>query len=305
MKTLLGNSETGGIGLIETVLVPTDFTIETEDLLGCLGELRSAGLKRVILLHVVDIHKAQGLAPMFERHANKKIEHYANFARDLELEAETLVVVGEVTKVIIETADQINVDCIIIGATTKGLIKGRLLGRTTEYMVHRSERMLLIEKYNFLKEGKEVYEKACRTTFSRILVPLDFSKEAMRAVEQLQEFSMILKEIVFVHVIDNIKDLDMLEGQKAETIRRLQEIGKRFSGTNIRYSVLEGIPSEEIIKFAAMEDITLIILTVRGKGEISELLLGSTIESILRQTLKPVLLTPANKRSEGDAGKGE
>ncbi len=301
----MGYSVTGGAGLIETVLVPTDFTIETEDLLGCIGELRNAGLKRVILLHVVDIHKAQGLAPMFERHAKEEIEYHANFARDLELEAETLVVVGEVAKVIIEVANQKNVDCIIIGATTKGLIKGRFLGRTTEYIAHRSERMLLVEKYNVLKEGKEVYGKACRTTFSRILVPLDFSEEAMRAVEQLHEFTEILKEVVFVHVIDNIKDLDLLDEQKAETIGRLQEIGKRFSGVIVRYSVLEGVPSEEIVKLADMEDVTLIILTARGKGEIKELLLGSTVERVLRQTIKPVLLIPANKRKEEEAGKGE
>lgn len=291
--------------MIERVLIPTDFTIETEDLLGCIGELKNAGLKRVILLHVIDIHKAQGLAPMFERHAKEEIEHYADFATALELEAEALVVVGEVKKVIIEVANQNHVDCIIMGATTEGLIKGRLLGRTTEYITHRSERMLLIEKYNVLREGKEVYGKACRTTFSRILVPLDLSKESIRAVEQLQEFTEILKEIVFVHVIDNIKDFDLLDEQRAETISRLQELGKRFSGVNVRYSILQGVPSEEITRLAEAEDITLIILTARGRGEVKELLLGSTVEKVLRQTIKPVLLIPASRRIEGERRKGE
>ncbi|RXA19630.1 universal stress protein [Methanosarcina sp. MSH10X1] len=291
--------------MIERVLVPTDFTIETEDLLGCIGELKNAGLKRVILLHVIDIHKAQGLAPMFERHAKEEIEHYADFATALELEAEALVVVGEVKKVIIEVANQNHVDCIIMGATTEGLIKGRLLGRTTEYITHRSERMLLIEKYNVLREGKEVYGKACRTTFSRILVPLDFSKESIRAVEQLQEFTEILKEIVFVHVIDNIKDFDLLDEQRAETISRLQELGKRFSGVNVRYSIPQGVPSEEITRLAETEDITLIILTARGRGEVKELLLGSTVEKVLRQTIKPVLLIPASRGREGERRKGE
>lgn len=301
----MGHSETGGIGLIETVLVPTDFTIETEDLLSCIGELKNTGLKKVILLHVIDIHKAQGLAPLFERHAKEEIEHYAEFARALEIETETLAIVGEVKKVIIEVADQKQVDCIIMGATTEGLIKGRFLGRTTEYIAHRSEKILLIEKYNILKKGKEAYGKACRATFSKILVPLDFSKEAMRAVEQLHDFAGIMKEIIFVNVIDNIKDLDLLDEQRAETISRLQEIGKRFPGVNVKYNVPEGVPSEEIVRLADMEDVTLIMLTARGKGEVRELLLGSTVERVLRQTVKPVLLIPASRREEGKPGKGE
>ncbi|MDY9927834.1 universal stress protein [Methanosarcina sp.] len=125
--------------MINTVLIPTDFTIEMEDLLSCVGELKNSGLKKVILLHVVDIHKSQGLAPMFERNAKKKIESYANIARELELETEALVVVGDVRRTIADIADRENADAIIMGATTKGFIQGKLPGRTTEYIARSSK----------------------------------------------------------------------------------------------------------------------------------------------------------------------
>jgi nucleotide-binding universal stress UspA family protein len=293
-------TKNGGYRVITTILVPTDFTIEMEDLLGCIGELKNAGLKKVILLHVVDIHKSQGLAPMFERNAKEIIESYANIARELELETEALVVVGDVRRTIAEIADRENADAIIMGATTKGFIQGKLLGRTTEYIVRSSRKILLVEKYDVLKEGKEVYEKACRTKFSRILVPLDFSKESMGAIEQLREFEGIVKEIVFMHVIDDIKDVNLLDEQREEAKEKLRKIKEQFADIESQVLVVEGIPFDEIVKFASTEDITLIMLTTRGKGMLRDLLLGSTAESVLRKTKKPVLLIPVNKETEGE-----
>jgi len=264
-------------------------------LLSCIGELKNAGLKKVILLHVVDVLRDQGLAPMFERNARDKIEEYAAFVRELELEAETAVVVGDIRKTIAELAEKEDVDCIVMGATTRGIIKGRLLGRTTEYIARKSKRMLLIEKYDALKEGKKVYEKACRATFSRVLVPLDFSKEALRAVEQLSGFSGITREAVLIHVIDDIEDLDLLDEQIERALGELKKIGEQLTGIDIRCRVVEGVPSEEINKLAEIEEVTLIMLTARGKGGIRELLLGSTAENVLRKTTRPVLLIPAEK----------
>lgn len=290
--------ESGGIRLIETILVPVDFTIETEDLLGCIGELKNAGLKKVILLHVMDIHKSQGLAPKFEQNAKKRIEDYAGYIRGFELETEPLVMVGDVKRTISETADRKDVDAIIMGATTKGFIKGKFLGRTTEYIARSSKKILLVEKYDSLKEGKEVYGKACRVTFSRVLVPLDFSKESMKAIEQLQELKEIVKEVLLLHVIDDIKDMDLLDEQIEEAKEKLRRIKGRLAGIKSQYLVVEGIPSDEISKFASMEDVTLIMLTTRGKGDLIDLILGSTAESVLRKTTKPVMIIPASKEFE-------
>jgi nucleotide-binding universal stress UspA family protein len=286
--------------MIMTVLVPVDFTIETEDLLGCIGELKNAGLKKVILLHVVDIHKSQGLAPVFERNEKERLEEYANFIREFELETEPLVMIGDVRRTILEIADREGVDAIIMGATTKGFIKGKLLGRTTEYIARSSKKTLLVEKYDALKEGKEVYEKACSATFSRILIPLDFSKEAMKAIEQLQEFKGIVKEVLLLHVIDDIKDMDLLDEQIDEAKEKLGRIKEQLEGIKSQYLVVEGVPSDEISKLASMEDATMIMLTSRGKGDLMDLILGSTVENVLRKTTKPVMIIPASKEFDGE-----
>jgi nucleotide-binding universal stress UspA family protein len=297
-RNVIIQPETGGIELIETALVPVDFTIETEDLLSCIGELKNTGLKKVILLHVVDIHKSQGLAPMFKRNAEKRIEEYAGFAGELGLETESLVIVGDIKRTISEIADQKDVDAIIMGATTEGFIKGKLLGRTVEYIARSSKKILLIEKYDSLKEGKEVYGKACRATFSRVLVPLDFSRESMKAIDQLQELKGIVPEVLLLHIIDDIKNIDLLSEQREEAKEKLRKIKKQLDGIESHYLVVEGIPSDEIVKLASMEDVTMIMLTSRGKGDLVDLILGNTAENVLRKTKKPVLIIPANKEFE-------
>jgi len=159
---------------------------------------------------------------------------------------------------------------------------------------------MLVEKYDALKKGKEVYGKACRLTFSRILVPLDFSKEAMKAIEQLQEFKGIAKEVLLLHVIDDIKDMDMLDEQIEEAKEKLRRIKERLAGIKSQYLVVEGVPSDEIVKLASMEDVTMIMLTTRGKGDLVDLILGSTAENVLRKTTKPVLIIPASKEFDGE-----
>lgn len=173
-----------------------------------------------------------------------------------------------------------------------------MLGRTAEYIVRSSKKILLVEKYDTLKEGKEVYDKPCRATFSRVLVPLDFSKESMKAIEQLQAFKEIVQEVLLLHVIDDIKDMDLLCEQREEAKEKLRRIKKRLAGIESHYLVVEGIPSDEIVKLASMEDVTMVMLTSRGKGDLVDLILGNTAENVLRKTTKPVLIIPASKEFE-------
>ncbi|TGC10661.1 universal stress protein [Methanolobus halotolerans] len=284
--------------MIRTILVPTDFTIESEELLSCIGELKSSGLEKVILLHVVDIFKSQGLAPMFEENANKRIEEYRQLLEEMQVNASTIVVEGDVKKTIARIADEENVDCIVMGATTSGLIKGRLTGRTTEYIARKSGKIILIEKYDTLRETEEeTYRKACSAKFSEIMLPVDFSENSKKILEEIRHLKDIIHEIVFVHVIESAKNNDELEDKKKESMSLLSEMGKEFEDEHeVKYIIGEGEASEVIDRLAEEMDITLIAMTTHGIGSFKDILLGSTAESLLRRTKKPILLAPADER---------
>jgi len=284
--------------MIETILVPTDFTIESEELLSCVGEFKNTGLKKVILLHVVDIYQAQGLAPMFEENAKKRIGDYKQLLDEMGVNATTLVIQGDVKKTIVRVANEENVDCIVMGATTSGMVKGRLIGRTTEYISRMSGKIVLIEKYDTLRESeKESYIKACSARFSKVMIPVDFSEDSKIVLEEIGFLKDIIDELVFVHVIENAKNKRELDEQKKESLDILHDTGKRFTDElRVNCIVSEGEAAEVIDRLAEEMDVTLIAITTHGIGSFKDILLGSTAESLLRRTRKPVLLIPAGER---------
>ncbi|WP_292463712.1 universal stress protein [Methanolobus sp.] len=283
--------------MIETVLVPVDFTIESKELLACVGELKNAGLKKVILLHVVDIYQAQGLAPMFEENAKKRIVEYRQLLDEISMDASTLVIHGDVKKTIVRVADEENVDCIVMGATTSGLVRGRLIGRTTEYISRSSGKIVLIEKYDTLRESEEEsYVKACSAKFSKVMLPVDMSENSRTLLDEVSGLVDIIDELVVVHVLEDVKS-EEFEITKEQSLNSLSKLGSKFKGDlEVSYYVIEGKPAEVIDSFAEELGITLIAITNRGIGSLKDILLGGTAESLLRKTRKPVLLVPVKNR---------
>lgn len=283
--------------MIETVLVPIDFTIESEEMLACVGEFKNAGLKRVILLHVVDIYQAQGLAPMFEENAKQRIAEYRQPLDEMGIDTGTLVIHGDVKKTIVRVADEENVDCIVMGATTSGLLRGRFLGRTTEYIARESGKIVLLEKYDTLRENEaEIYVKACSAKFSKVLLPVDLSGNSEKILDEIGSLKDIINELVFLHVIEDGKGKAGLETERQRILARLAEMGRRFENElKVSYYVSIGKPDEEIDSLTEELVITLIAITNHGLGSLKDVLLGSTAESLLRRTRKPVLLVPVKK----------
>jgi len=281
--------------MIKTILLPTDFSIEAQELLSCIEQFKSIGLEKVILLHVIDVVHAQGMTPLFEKHAKGKLEEYKQFIEEKGLKAETLISEGDIPKTIVNVAKMKNVDCIVIGSTTGGLIKSLFLGSTSEYVARKSKNMVLVEKYRLLEEDYKSCKKFCETAFQKVLIPIDFSDESLEAVKKIKRLNGKDKELILVHVIEKAKSHEELKKQKSEALKKLEKIGSEMEGFNTKYYVVEGVPPDEINKLATEEDATLIALANKGRGLVKDILIGSTAENLLRKTTRPVLIIPVNR----------
>lgn len=126
-----------------------------------------------------------------------------------------------------------------------------------------------------------------------ILVPLDFSgksRQALRfAVPIAQKFSA---KIHLVHVLPApakaaLADLPRL---KQAAIKRLGEMsGQLPPRLRAGNAALVGKPADEILALAARNNIDLIVLTTKGLSGLRRVLVGSTAETIMRQSVCPVL----------------
>ncbi|HWR65006.1 MAG TPA: universal stress protein [Bellilinea sp.] len=159
--------------------------------------------------------------------------------------------------------------------------------------------------------------------FNRILVPLDGSTLAERAIPHAEEFARIFgSSIVLLQVLDptsfheNPSAVDPLSWQirKAEADMYMQGIAARIRvelqdspadaqggqdqgtdivKTNVEYSIREGKTAENIVNFAHSEAIDLVVISTHGSGGLSRWNISSVTQKVINLIYLPVLVVRA------------
>jgi len=151
----------------------------------------------------------------------------------------------------------------------------------------------------------------------KILVPTDFSENAIQAYTRAQEIAdRFGAKIDFIHVIptlkyfsDSISELgapldmsgDIYPTVQKEAKHRMEELMKDYltdQHIGKAISQIDRKPSTHIAKYAEAEGYDLIVMACKGKHE-SNLLRGSTTEKVIRHSTVPVFTVDARLSSEG------
>ena len=133
---------------------------------------------------------------------------------------------------------------------------------------------------------------------NRVLVPLDFSEEAVEALSNTIEFVSEASKVYTVHVLPRLEATDpsvVWETLSDET--RQKNVEKVFKErcdnpkfSRVQFEVLFGDPSSEIIDFAKHHDIELIVIPSHGRTGLGRFFLGSVAERVVRFSHCPVLV---------------
>jgi nucleotide-binding universal stress UspA family protein len=153
--------------------------------------------------------------------------------------------------------------------------------------------------------------KAARIKISNVLVPIDFSKRSLEAIE----FALpLLKEpgaeLHLMHVFEpdypfsSMMALPLVvpELEVGRRVRRhLKDVANKYSIPLRRENIhaVKGRAFEEICRLARERAINLIVMSTRGNTGLKHLLLGSTVERVVRYSPCPVLIV----RPVGNNGK--
>jgi nucleotide-binding universal stress UspA family protein len=142
--------------------------------------------------------------------------------------------------------------------------------------------------------------------FEKILYPTDFSdvsKKALGYIKTLKDAGA--KEVIVFHIIDEREinhiahlseasiNIEELEKKREEHAR--EEIGViekelKKSGFTVKTMIKKGVPFIDILKAEEEENISVVVIGSHGKSCISEMLLGSVSEKVIRKSSKPVLV---------------
>jgi nucleotide-binding universal stress UspA family protein len=139
-----------------------------------------------------------------------------------------------------------------------------------------------------------------------VVCPVDFSEGSGNALR----YAVAVAEHFFgVLTVSTIDDPLLASGSdaafghgwlKRESLRRLEIFitetlhGRAPAVAELHLEVGVGKPAPEIIRLAETQHADLIVISTRGRRGASKWFLGSTAERVLRDTSRPVLVTPAD-----------
>lgn len=139
--------------------------------------------------------------------------------------------------------------------------------------------------------------------FAKILFATDFSESSEHAFDYASTLAKKFDaRLIILHVINEPVDLrgfyvphisfEKLEEEIRESAEKMMEKFCRTrikDFTNYEAHVVAGIPHEEILKRAASENVSLIVLGTHGRTGLDHVLFGSTAEKIVRKSVCPVM----------------
>lgn len=292
--------------MFRRVLFPTDFSAYATAVMNCLPELKAAGAREVLLLGVIRPAEIP-LGGSLDRDVLEEMRWGAQerlYLAQQALEGQGLVVrtrleVGPPAPTIVRVAEEERVDLIVMGAQGKSLVQELLLGSVAHEVARRAPVPVLIEKFDVIRQlGHVECRRRCAATFRRVLHPTDFSDcalEAFNVVKRLRAAGT--EEVILLHVQDErvmrhrtreqLAEFDRTDMERLEEMRRALTL---YGIPQVKILLRHGIPFVETLKVAEEEAVCLIVLGSRGRSAVAEMIAGSTFESVIRQSLRPVLV---------------
>jgi nucleotide-binding universal stress UspA family protein len=146
--------------------------------------------------------------------------------------------------------------------------------------------------------------------FEKILFPTDFSDVSKKALAFIMTMGEAgVKEVVVLRVIDQqrtelthgiswagkdeIEFFDRIRKQmEQEATEELKPIKSklRAAGFAVKLRVESGVPKLKILEVEKQEDVSVIVLGSHGRSNLTEMLLGSVSEHVIRHCKKPVIV---------------
>ncbi len=285
---------------IKNILVSTDLGPTSDPVMraaAALAELTGAGLH---VLHTYEFNAAQyGDVP-----AETFQERIAQIDQKLDeqikrtLPAGSKVASREVMiyvafKAILERADAVDADLIVVGRHRKDSTVNAFMGSTADRVLREAKVPCL------------VVHDPLSAPLRRVVVPIDLSEPALHALEIGTAWATSLApagepaEIIALHVIPQVYSAGDVPFDSAQLGARMhQEVetrggGQAYQGLRFREEILwSDDATAAILDFIKQEQADMAVLGTHGHGAVKRALIGSVASGVARAAVCPVLLVP-------------
>lgn len=136
------------------------------------------------------------------------------------------------------------------------------------------------------------------------LIPVDGSEHSLHAVRQAVSLAATMKQSPQLLLLNvqwsvakvNVKllfDQQTIDDyQREQGMQALQPARDVLAAAQLsyQYHISVGLPAEAILQYAATQEVSLIIIGTQGKEGLTQWLLGSVAEHVLRLSTAPVMV---------------
>jgi nucleotide-binding universal stress UspA family protein/GNAT superfamily N-acetyltransferase len=275
------------------VLLPTDFSPHAERTAGCIAEV--PGIGDLVLLHVLEPgpDRGQHTVEARIRESLLQLEGIRKWTERPDLPVRVLVherIHDDVAVTILSVAETEKADLIALGARGRTL-RNLVLGSVSAAVLRDAKTGVLVVHDRGLDRG-EALGKYCRSVFSKILCPVDFSKPSYDGVASLREISSG-GEVILLHVLEGDLHGWDFPVARMNAVRRFREMKRGLEKEGFLVSTLlaNGRPAAEVLRVAEEEDVSLVLLSRFGKKDYVQAVgIGSTAAVIAGKAGCPVLV---------------
>jgi len=280
--------------MFKKILFCTDLSPAMDNLLACLGQLRSLGAEEVVLAHIVYVANTPGLENTLMRDAKPLLEDERKKLEEAGFRVRTEMFLGKPAYALADLAQKHDVDLILVGSHGYGTLTSLTLGGVSEKMLNMAKRPVLLSRIKTLEQGKEKVLE-CGKIFSRVLFPTDFSDTAELAFGCLKE---VVRQtgcaVDMITVRSSQGDKSALEEFKKIDMTRLERMKQDLvnhgaSQVSIRHET--GKTADLIVK--AAKDASLVVMGTQGRGLLKRMILGSVAHDVALKADVPILFMPA------------
>jgi nucleotide-binding universal stress UspA family protein len=281
--------------MLRTLLLPIDFSAESDLVMRFCAGLSDLGVRRVVCCNVVD---ASGLD---SRATERAIEVARDRMRaatrplsDAGLDVEVRIPVGDPEDELLAIATEGHVDAVACGSSGKSLEDRMAHGSVSEALASGSGIPALTVRYDLLRTVSD--PAALARGFGRLmLVPTDFSGTAARALNvALSIPKRSVGTIRLLHVLAEAKDVAKASQQETGAEFQLRNLAAiaRERGLSATPVIGHGTAERAILHEVNASRVSGVVIGSRGRTLYQESIMGSVSMTLMRQAPCPVLIVP-------------
>ena len=200
---------------------------------------------------------------------------------------------GSAPDEIVRTAERVDARLVVLGARGAGFLRRLVLGTTSQRLVRRTDRPLLVVR------------QTANRSYRRVLVAVDFSPQSRHALILARRVAPIAKLVIltvfevpfegklrFAGVDDATVEIHR-QRARARALRQLHALAHEagLAPSQWEPGVVEGDASRRIVEQEQSRDCDLVVLAPHGQSAAADLLLGSVTRHVLAEGHVDVLLS--------------